>query len=95
MKITRTITKASYSVLVFNKNTKEMENKDFVDTDNIKPEYLEKSIVRSLAKNERLVDFEQSERMSFKLTMNLEWNDAEPVVTVESLELIEAQAYAE
>lgn len=95
MKITRTITKASYSVLVFNKNTKEMENKDFVDTDNIKPEFLEKSIVRSLAKHERLVDFEQSERHSFKLTLNLEWNDDKPIVTVESIEPIETMAYAE
>ena len=95
MKITRTVTKARYAVMVYNKDNKQMENRDFVDTDNIKPEYLEKSIVRSLDKNQRLVDFEQVERLSFKLVMNMEWSGAVPTVSVESIEPIEAEAYAE
>lgn len=97
MKITRTITKARYNVLVFNKDSKQMLNDDFIDTENLKPEYLEKHLQRSLSKNMRLVDFEQAERLSFKLTINLEWAaDAEmPTATVESLEPVENGAYNE
>lgn len=95
MKITRTITKAKYNVLIFNKDNKQMENHDFVDTDNIKPELLEKSINRKLAKNQRLVDFEQVERLSFKLVMEMEWSGDMPTVTVESIEPIETEGYAE
>ena len=95
MKITRTVTKARYAVMVYNKDSKQMENRDFVDTDNIKPEYLEKSIVRSLEKHQRLVDFEQVERLSFKLTMEMKWDSEIPTVSVESIEPIEVEAYAE
>lgn len=95
MKITRTITKARYAVMVYNKDSKQMENRDFVDTDNIKPEFLEKSINRKLSKNERLVDFEQVERLSFKLVMDMEWSGEMPTVTVESIEPIDTEDYAE
>ena len=95
MKITRTVTKARYAVKVYDKNTKQMHDDYYVDTDNIKPEYLEKSIVRSLDKNQRLVDFDQVERLSFKLTMEMKWDGDMPTVEVVSIEPIETEAYAE
>ena len=96
MKITRTITKARYSVLVYDKSTKAMTEKDYFDTENIKPEFLEKAINRNLPDNQRLCEFEQIERQSFKLTMSLVWGDSDmPTVTVDSLEPIENVAYNE
>lgn len=97
MKITRTITKARYSILKYNKDTKSMVEDDYIDTENNKPEYIEKSIARNMPDNMRLCEVEQVERLSFKLTMNLAWNaeDALPTVTVESLEPVENGAYNE
>ena len=95
MKITRTITKARYAVKVYDKNTKQMHDKDFVDTDNINPDFLEKSMMRKLEKHERLVDFEQVERLSFKLVMEMTWDGEVPEVKVESIEPIETEDYAE
>ena len=95
MKITRTITKANYKVLVYNRDSEQLEKRDFVDTDNIKPEFLEKSIMRSLDKNQRLADFKQIERLSFKLTMEMKWDGDMPTVEVVSIEPIETEAYAE
>lgn len=97
MKITRTITKARYSILAYNKDSKSMVESDYIDTENIKPEYIEKSVARNLPANMRLCEVEQLERLSFKLTINLTWNadEAMPTATVESIEPIENGAYNE
>lgn len=97
MKITRTITKARYNVLSYNKDTKQMEETGYIDTENVKPEYIEKSISRDMPANMRLCEVEQVERLSFKLTINLEWapDAALPTATVESLEPVENGAYNE
>lgn len=97
MKITRTITKARYAILKYNKDTKSMVEDDYIDTENIKPEYIEKSIARNMPDNMRLCEVEQVERLSFKLTMNLSWDADEPLprVKVESLEPVENGAYNE
>ena len=89
----RTVTKAQYNVLVYNKDTKQVENSVYNDMDNIKPEFLEKRIQREMPKNKRLIDFEQSERHSFKVVMEMAWNDESPSVTVISVEPVETEDY--
>ena len=89
----RTVTKAQYNVLVYNKETKQVENSVYNDMDNIKPEFLEKRIQRDMPKNKRLIDFEQSERLSFKVVMEMTWNGESPSVTVVSVEPVETEDY--
>lgn len=91
----RTVTKAQYNVLVYNKETKQVENSVYNDMDNIKPEFLEKRIQRELPKNKRLIDFEQSERMAFKVVMEMTWNEESPSVEVVAVEPAEIESYAE
>lgn len=89
----RTVTKAQYNVLVYNKETKQVENSVYNDMDNIKPEFLEKRIQRDMPKNKRLIDFEQAERLSFKVVMEMTWNGESPSVTVVSVEPVETEDY--
>ena len=96
MKITRTICKASYEVAYYNKALGGIEKVTEYDTDNLKPAVFEKILER---KNKdtgfKLCDMKQIERLAFRLVLNLEWDGATPVVTVESLTPVELPKYSD